>query len=103
MKVSFHEDPIDVEAVCTALSVCDAVYWHTTRPNFKSVLETVRRRGVDALGLCASTLEDPFMNFLAAPNAADGDMARLVEGVSLAIAAWQSAGEPLPHVEIVTL
>ena len=42
MQISFHKDPVVVADLCTDLEVHGAVYWHTSRPNFKQVLMCCR-------------------------------------------------------------
>lgn len=99
MQLCFHEDPVSVADLCADLQEHGAVYWHTSRPNFKQIANEVGAKGVQALSACARANGD-FMNFLVRVDLA-GELLVLECDVAAAIVRWQQHGEPVPHIETV--
>ena len=97
MRISFHEDPVTVDSLCRDLRSHGAIYWHTTRPNFKKVGNQVEARGLEVVSSCARPRGD-FMNFLIRQELFD-DADDVLERVAAAIIRWQDLGEPVPHIE----
>ena len=98
MRVCFHEDPVSIAAICADLEQHAAVYWHTSRPNFRHVCDLVREQGLDVIPLCARPGGD-FLNFMIRLDLADDGLASMETRLAQAIVRWQSAGEPVPHSE----
>lgn len=100
MRICFHEDPVNIEALCADLEQHGAVYWHTTRPNFKRVQDLVDEQGPAFLPLCARPGGD-FLNFMIRSDLVDGGLESIEQRVARAIERWQEVGEPVPHNEII--
>lgn len=78
--------------LCSDLQHYGAVYWHTTRSNFKRIADEVDVKGVPALSACARANGD-FMNFLVRVDLI-GELSVLESDVATAIVRWQQLGEP---------
>ncbi len=98
MRVSFHEDPVTVADLCADLRDDGAVYWHTSRPNFRAVAKLIEAQGLRVLALCARPDGD-FLNFLVRLDLCDANPRLTEERVADAIARWMGKGEPVPHSE----
>lgn len=100
MRMSFHEDPVNVSALSRDLREHGAVYWHTSRRNFTQVSKLIAEEGVEAIGLCSWSRSE-FFNFLVRAELVDCDLAGLTERATAAISRWQAKNEPVPHLEVV--
>ncbi|MNS95857.1 hypothetical protein D3C72_1301320 [compost metagenome] len=100
MRVCFHKDSVSVAAICVDLEQHGAVYWHTSRPNFRRVYDLVREQGLRVIPLCARPGGD-FLNFMIRMDLADDGLESAEARVAQAIVRWQDAGEPVPHSEPV--
>jgi hypothetical protein len=99
VRIAFHEDPIQIDALCADLVEHGIVYWHTMRPNFRRVQDLVREHGVDAIGLAAKMTDGTFNSYLLNFGVASFELSRTSQQVAAAIAKWESLGEPVPYVE----
>lgn len=98
MRVCFHQDSVSIAALCADLEQHGAVYWHTSRPNFRRVGDLLQERGLKILSLCARPGGD-FLNFMIRSDLVDDGLESVEERVAQAIVRWQDAGEPVPHSE----
>lgn len=100
MRVCFHQDIVNVAALCTDLKQHGAVYWHTPRTNFKHVCALVREQGLSVSSLSVE-IDGDFLNFMVWTDLLDEGLMVIKERLAGAIVRWQDAGEPVPHSESI--
>lgn len=101
IKVAFYTDPVNINDICISLEQHGVVFIQTTRTNFRAISNAVKEKVTEALPLAAKGPDGDFHYFLF--YYANGNYeANITENrVLKAILAWQSAGEPIPHIECI--
>ena len=98
MLISYHKDPVLIDAICDDLQNYDAVFFATTTSNFDRVERLVNDKLSGVVGLCAKGGANGFDSFLYSLRNHDGSMNVIEERVKVAITIWEAAGGPVPHV-----
>ncbi len=99
MKIDFHADPVDVDAVCRDLENGEITVIRTTRPNFRDLHEAVSplMRGSAILPLSVRDADGTWHLYFVNGDCQPTPLAEIDARVARAIAAWQAAGEPTPY------
>ena len=99
MEICFHRDQVNIADVCRDLKKHGAVYWHTSRPNFRRVLDLIEGQGVEVLPLSVNIEGQGFLNYVIRCDLMDGSLDAIGERVSGALSRWLALDEPVPHIE----
>lgn len=97
MIVHFHTDPVDLDAICSDLSLDGVVVVVTTRPNFRAIADCVTDRMPDGvLPLAAETGDHDWHHYLINTVIETFEASATGKRVAAAVEKWQAAGAPFP-------
>lgn len=99
MKIDFHADPVDVDAICRDLENGEITVIQTTRPNFRDLHEAVSplMRGSAILPLAVRDADGNWHWYFLNGDSQPAPLAEVDARVARAIALWQAVGQPTPY------
>ena len=100
MEICFHRDQVNIADVCRDLKKNGAVYWHTSRPNFRRVLDLIVGAGCGGAATVPVNIEGQgFLNYVIRCDLMDGRLDAIGERVFGALSRWLALDEPVTHIE----
>lgn len=98
MIVSFHTDPIDLDAICLDLDRDGVVVIETTRTNFSAISSAVAERLPDCiLPLSAENFDHDWHHYLINTAVESFEATATGQRVIEAVAKWKAVGSPIPY------